>query len=526
MRRGAAAAVANGLVAGALAGLAMALLAVILRLIGGVPLLSELASDRIVPLLSIRQFGRLAAALGGLRRGKEFALIGGFAAQVVAATFAGGLAGLVLLSGLPRRVRRLPVALALILCLATGLTVFLLWPVLGSNYRGLGSTPATVTNAVAIVASFALYGVVFALALGAMARPTAERQAGADPAPAGRVVGRRALLRGAVGAGLALLAAGGVDLLFRKATVGPNGYDGLGVRGPQTLSITPNDRFYVVTKNLIDPMVDSSLWQLRVSGLVDRERSFGLDDLMALPSRTQIQTLECISNGVGGGLMSTAAWRGVPLAALLAVAQPRPEARFVLLRAADGYTHGIPLDRAMDPSSLVAYEMNGAPLPNRHGYPARVLIPGTYGEVNVKWVERIDVVDRSVEGYYEQQGWRPGFVHTTSRFDRPFDGQRVALSREPRVPVGGIAFAGDRGVSKVESSFDGGASWRVARIDHAAGNLAWVLWSAPWTPPGPGTYQLAVRATDGTGTTQTAVRRGSAPSGATGYHQIQVAVTP
>jgi len=298
-------------------------------------------------------------------------------------------------------------------------------------------------------------------------------------------------------------------------------------RGQLAEAITSNADFYVVTKNAAgDPIIHPAAWRILVDGEVERPFQLDYVTVRRLPASEVTNTLECISNGVGGGLMSTAAWRGVPLAALLAVAQPRPEARFVLLRAADGYTHGIPLDRAMDPSSLVAYEMNGAPLPNRHGYPARVLIPGTYGEVNVKWVERIDVVDRSVEGYYEQQGWRPGFVHTTSRFDRPFDGQRVALSREPRVPVGGIAFAGDRGVSKVESSFDGGASWRVARIDHAAGNLAWVLWSAPWTPPGPGTYQLAVRATDGTGTTQTAVRRGSAPSGATGYHQIQVAVTP
>lgn len=513
----------NGLIAGFVAALAMVLLAVLLRLFLGVPLLAELASDRIVPTLSVRQFGRLAATLGGLERGKELALVGGFASQVAIATIA-GMGAALLLSRPAERWRRMGLILGSTLGVVAGTTVLLLWPVLESNYRGLGGALATVTNAVAIVGSFALYGLGFGVTLRVLTTSRARGEPG--PAPGdGRVLGRRALLVGSTGLGLALLSGGLVDLLFRRATVGPNGYDGLSVRGPHTDPITPNDRFYVVTKNLIDPVVDRGLWRLRVAGFVENGRGFGLDELASLPSRTQIQTLECISNRVGGGLMSNAAWRGVPLPTLLAMARPRSDAQFVLLHAADGYTHGVTLERAMDPAAMVAYEMNGAPLPNRHGYPARVLVPGTYGEVNVKWIDRIELVDRRIQGYYERQGWRADFVNTTSRFDRPVDGQSVSLSVEPRQAVGGVAYAGDRGLSSVEVSFDGGFVWQDTDIEYAPGPLAWALWSTTWSPPTPGTYRLLVRATDGTGSVQTATPKGVVPSGATGYHQIRVVVT-
>jgi DMSO/TMAO reductase YedYZ molybdopterin-dependent catalytic subunit len=515
----------NGLVAGFVGSLTMVLLLVLLRLFLGIPLLVELASDRIIPMLSISQFGRLAAKLGGLTRGKEVALISGFALQVALATIAGML-GAVILSGRPERGRVWGRALASVLALAAIGTVGLLWPVLASNYRGLPPGPATVTNVVAILAAYALYGLAFWMALRALTGGSRGVTEAHSAASAGRVLGRRTLLMGGAGLGLALVSGGLVDLLYRLATVGPNGYDGLSVRGPHTDPITPNDRFYIVTKNLIDPMIDRGLWRLQVGGLVSHPHTYGFDDLASFPSISQTQTLECISNGVGQGLMSNAAWKGVPLATLLTSARPRPEGRFVLMHAADGYVHIVSLQRAMKPSTLVAYQMNGQPLPHRHGYPARVLVPGTYGEVNVKWVDRIEVLSRPIQGYYERQGWRPWFVNTTSRFDRPGNGQSLSLSAGRLIPMNGVAYAGDRGISKVEVSADGGSNWQDATIDYAPSRLAWALWSGTLSPPGPGTYTLTVRATDGTGAVQTSARRGRAPSGATGLHQVRVVVRP
>ena len=168
--------------------------------------------------------------------------------------------------------------------------------------------------------------------------------------------------------------------------------------------------------------------------------------------------------------------------------------------------------------------MNGEPLPRRHGYPARVLVPGTYGEVSVKWVDGIELSAAPVQGYYERQGWKPYFVQTTSRFDRPVAGTTISLATTPVVSLGGVAFAGDRGISKVEWSADGGSSWRPCRITYAPSRIAWSLWEATWSPPGPGAYRLVVRATDGDGSLQTSDRRGVVPAGAAGWHSVAVTV--
>jgi DMSO/TMAO reductase YedYZ molybdopterin-dependent catalytic subunit len=522
-RRGRAA--VDGLLAGFVAALAMVLVVVLLRLFLGIPLLVELASDRIIPTLTIRQFGRLAAQLGGLIQGKEVAFVSAFVLQVALATIAGVVTA-VLLDARPDARRVVTRALAWVLGVAALGTVAVLWPVLASNYRGLPPGPATATNGIAIVASFAVYGVVFWICLRALVRRTDEVGADRRDQSTGPVLHRRTVLIGGAGVGLAILSGGLVNLLYRGATVGPNGYDGLRVFGPDIDPVTPNDRFYVVTKNLIDPEISRSVWRLRVSGLVENARTFGFDEIASLPSATQLQTLECISNGVGGGLMSNAMWRGVPLATLLATVRPRPEGRFVVMHAADGYVHVLSMGRAIKPSSMLAYEMNGAPLPHRHGYPARVLVPGTYGEVNVKWIDRIEIVDRPIEGYYERQGWRPWFVNTMSRFDRPRHRQSASLSSEPSIRVNGVAYAGNRGISGVEISSDEGTSWQRMGIDYSPSPIVWTLWSGTWSPSRPGMYTLMVRATDGRGAVQTSARRGAAPSGSTGHHQIEVNVRP
>jgi len=143
--------------------------------------------------------------------------------------------------------------------------------------------------------------------------------------------------------------------------------------------------------------------------------------------------------------------------------------------------------------------MNGYFLPHLHGFPARLIAPGTYGEVNVKWLTEIELVQERVPGYYDTQGWKPDHVHTMSRIDEPRSAEIIHLSGAP-VPIHGIAFAGERGIAGVE--VNDGRGWMPARIDYGPSPLAWSLWSLEWRPPGPGSYDLVVRATDGAGQLQ------------------------
>jgi DMSO/TMAO reductase YedYZ molybdopterin-dependent catalytic subunit len=258
---------------------------------------------------------------------------------------------------------------------------------------------------------------------------------------------------------------------------------------------------------------------------VERPQTYRFEDLLAMPAVTQETTLECISNGVGDGLMSNARWKGVPMQRLLEAVRPQPGVMAVFLHAADGYTDSFAFEKAMDPTTLVVYEMNGMPLPARHGYPVRIIVPGLFGEKNVKWVTRIELVNSHVKGFYAQQGWGPNFViPSCSRFDQPHHGQTVALQTTAVVPLKGVAFAGARGVSRVEVSLDNTLTWHEARIDYRGAPMAWVLWSYDWHPAQPGRYMLVVRATDGTGTVQTPEERSFAPEGATGYHRVSVQV--
>jgi DMSO/TMAO reductase YedYZ molybdopterin-dependent catalytic subunit len=253
--------------------------------------------------------------------------------------------------------------------------------------------------------------------------------------------------------------------------------------------------------------------------MVEHSRVYSFDDLRALPDVSQETTLMCISNWVGGGLMSNAVWKGISLRSLIEASGPKPRVVEVLFRAVDGYTDTISFEKAMEPTIIAAYEMNGEALPHRHGYPLRIIVPGMFGEKNVKWVTRIELLDYDAKGFYETQGWGPNFnVPTRARLDFPYYDQAVPFAA--RVALKGIAFGGDRGVDRVEVSVDGGNTWRETKLDYHGTRLTWALWSHNWEPPMPGEYKLVVRATDGSGATQTAVDRGTAPEGATGYHRV------
>ena len=286
-----------------------------------------------------------------------------------------------------------------------------------------------------------------------------------------------------------------------------------------TAEVTPNEAFYVVDEEIIDPDIDASVWRLGVEGLVGRPVSLSYSELGRLPAVERYQTLECISNEVGGDLESTAKWVGVPLPEILDRAQVGSGAVEVVFRASGGYSDSLSIEQAMDPSTLIALGMNDHVLPRAHGFPARLLSVGTYGMKNPKWLTGIEVVDRPYQGYWERRAWsKSAIVKTGSRIDTPGSGAQVRGG----VAIAGIAFAGDRGISRVEVSTDGGRSWAPAQIKQALSPLSWRLWLYRWKPQGRGQAGVLVRAYDSRGMVQANRVAAPHPDGASGYHAITV----
>ena len=290
-------------------------------------------------------------------------------------------------------------------------------------------------------------------------------------------------------------------------------------------AITPTNDFYLVSKNLTDPAIDGSKWALAIGGACLNPIVLSLPELKAMTSKTEYVTLECISNPVGGKLMSTGEFAGVSLRDLLDKAVPADDARWVNFRSRDGYTESLDLSVATSSSDvLVAHSLNAKALAPEHGYPARLVVPGRYGMKSAKWLDEITLAADPIQGFWEAQGWDPDTqIHTTARFDVP---AFPAFVREATVPLGGVAFAGTRGISKVEWSSDGGRSWSNAALEKPVSALTWQRWTSAWTPASQGIYSLVVRARDGFGQLQTSDSKGSYPQGATGYHSIIVVVEP
>jgi len=287
--------------------------------------------------------------------------------------------------------------------------------------------------------------------------------------------------------------------------------------------VTPTANFYVVSKNFVDPTVNADAWKLEISGLVRTPLTLTYADVLALPTESRYVTLECISNEVGGELMSTALWTGGPLHAVLARAGVLPGASTVVFTATDNYNESLTLEQAMEPTVLLAHTMNGAPLTPKHGFPARILTTGRYGMKNPKWVIKIELTNADYLGYWERRRWKPDApVQTTARIDTPKrDGSPLPLAP---VNLGGIAFAGDRGISRVEVSADGGAHWLSARLEPALSPFTWVRWMARWEPPGPDAFTLLGRAYEVGGTPQRPDTHSPFPNGASGYDQIAVTI--
>ena len=287
--------------------------------------------------------------------------------------------------------------------------------------------------------------------------------------------------------------------------------------------ITSNSDFYRIDTALRVPQLSRADWQLRIHGMVDREVTYRFADLDRFDAVEQVVTLTCVSNPIGGELISNATWTGYRVRDLLAEAGVQSDADMVLSRSTDGWSAGTPVAALTADDAMLAIGMNGDPLPVEHGYPARLVVPGLYGYVSAtKWVVDLEVTrfDRA-QAYWTQRGWSArGPIKTESRIDVPRAGQDVPVGP---VKFGGVAWAQDRGVRGVEVQLDDG-DWQPAQLGARYSDAAWRLWSFDWDAQEPGLHTVTVRATDNTGYTQTSERADPVPDGATGWHSITFAV--
>jgi len=288
--------------------------------------------------------------------------------------------------------------------------------------------------------------------------------------------------------------------------------------------VTDTRIFYRVDIDSFPPQIDFDQWTLNVTGEVNKELTITKTDLLAMPTSDEYATLECVSNTINppGALISNAKWTGVPLATILNQAGLSSDAIYVIFHCAEGYSVGIPMQRALEAGALLAYKMNDELLPAEHGSPLRAIIPGLYGMMNAKWITGIEASNSVYLGYWQERGWtNDARINTTSIIYYPQAGAQVSGS----LPIAGVAFAGDRGISKVEVSTDGGSTWNAAELKPPKSPYSWVLWAYEWTPATNGNQIIVVRATDGTGQIQDSTASQPFPNGATGYNSTEVNVT-
>ncbi|MBA2453581.1 MAG: molybdopterin-dependent oxidoreductase [Chloroflexia bacterium] len=499
-------------VSGAIAGLFMVVFMLLLRNVSETRSLVELLAGATLQLMPIGIFSFLLGLFQGLA--KALLLLSVILGMIAAgALFARLDRGPGMQTSTADRIRRI---LTLTVSLWIPAVIFAL---LATSF----GTSIALTNQELIAIAWTLFldFLVFAVAMhvsylvisGAWTVPR-EVQADAPPAD----LHRRQFL-GWLGTGTVALAS--LAYLGRFVSDARSGVIG-GGSNTIPLPITPIPAFYTISKNFIDPTVELSNWALDIRGLVEQSVTLSYEQLLSLPSVEQTATLICISNEVGGELISNAVWTGVKLSDVLAEAGIRPQAQKVAFFGTDGYNDSFPMSKALEPTTIVAYRMNGERLPDKHGFPARLIVPGKYGIKNGKWLRRIELVE-TFRGYWQERGWtEEATIKTMSRFDIPAE---RAIVDPGLVDLGGVAFAGDRGIQDVQISADNGQSWQSVDSVEQIAPLSWVIWRTVWSPPGEGAYTLRVRAIDGEGTIQTEETANPIPDGASGYHRVAVGVT-
>jgi DMSO/TMAO reductase YedYZ molybdopterin-dependent catalytic subunit len=403
--------------------------------------------------------------------------------------------------------------------------------------------PGVAAVAAPLVAAVAGVLVLWRLPTAAVAAEASQEPARgtvlADPAASPAASRREVLVWGASAAGVAaafavtgrLLQARGAparapgDLALptpRSPLPAPPAAASLDVDGIAPL-ITPNDTFFRIDTAFTLPRIDPDTHVVRITGMVDRPLTVSYPELLAMADTEADVTIACVSNEVGGDLIGNARWLGVPLDRLLDRAGVQPGATQVVGRAVDGWTAGFPLAVLDGRPALVAVGMNGEPLPVGHGFPVRLVIAGLYGYVSdTKWLSEIEFTAfDAYDAYWVRRGWaREGPIKTQSRIDVPRPGRSVPAGP---ATVAGVAWAGERGISRVEVAIDDGP-WQTAEIAAELAPTSWRLWRLDWEAT-PGAHALRVRAADGSGETQTDVVAPPPPDGATGHHTIRVTVT-
>ncbi len=523
----------RGFIAGMAGGAGVAAALFAYRFATGMPTLQEALAERMIRLLPYQIFAVVLARLQHLA--KPLGLI----MAVVTTVIGFGLLGL-LYAWVAGRFRAPRLWLALATAAVTWLLLmFIGLPLIEGSLLGVPLTTTVSDPAVPMAVAGLVFGFVVAFLYGggpatgrapharpgiggaALRPPIAGGSGPLVPGTGGSQVSRREWLRQS--ALIVVAAAAGGRLAAWVEDAGAR----IAAAAAQVFrlikgmprEVTPNGEFYQISKNFFDPTVDVAKWSLEVTGFVEKPLKLSFKDFAkAAPAVERYQTFECISNEVGGDLIGNAKWKAVRVKDILAIAGVRPGATTVIWRAVDGFSESIPLAVAMDPNSLLAYEMNGEPIPQKHGAPVRVLLQNRYGMKQPKWLTHIEVASHEHTGYWEQQGWdKEAIVKTNSAF-------RVETKDGPVLLLGGWAFAGNRGISKVEISADDGKTWFPAAVKEPLGENCWQFFSAEWTPPAPGTYHLKVRATDGKGALQPAAPKPTLPDGGQGYHTVTVRV--
>lgn len=297
-----------------------------------------------------------------------------------------------------------------------------------------------------------------------------------------------------------------------------------GVQVPEVQPFTtPDNAFYRVDISLVTPRVDHTTWTLRIDGAVDRPLDLTYADLLGLPMIERDITLACVSNEVGGPYVSSARWLGVPFREILDRVGVQPGVDQVFSYSSDsGYTCSTPFAAVSDGrDAMIAVGMNGEPLPDAHGFPARMVVPGLFGFVSAtKWLQRIEFTSYAARtAYWTERDWATDApVLTQCKIEVP----RSLASLAANKIIAGTAWAQHRGIEKVEIRIDDGP-WQPVWLAASGGIDLWRQWWFRYDGPA-GRHTAQVRATDGTGATQPERRTKVFPDGARGWHQIQFTV--
>jgi DMSO/TMAO reductase YedYZ molybdopterin-dependent catalytic subunit len=442
---------------------------------------------------------------------------------------AGMAAGALLFAFLRPPRRRISLLTGVLLGAAVGLTVLLTTSNLGAR-----ATAPPAAGALWTVAAFLGWGASLVWAHRRLARGVETPLAGEGAAADVERVDRRRFIVRLGGAAATITSVGaGVGALLgarprRQTALGrpwsadhalPNAGADVEPAAGTRRELTPLEDHYRIDINTRVPVIDGTTWRLKIGGLVDRPVELTLAQIRDYEPLHQFVTLACISNPIGGSLIGTTRWTGVSLRRLLAGVALNPSATHLKVSAADGFHEVLSLENVReDERVMLAYAWDGLPLAEKHGFPLRIYIPDLYGMKQPKWIRSIEALDHWEAGYWVERGWdRTARMKATAVIDTISVNMMLSQAdRTTAIPIGGIAHAGARGISRVEVRVDDGA-WSQARLRAPLSDTTWVVWRFDW-PFEPGNHTFAVRCVDGRGVAQISEAAPPHPSGSAGIH--------